>query len=289
MIPKIIHNIWIQGYDNLPNEHKITYMNLKKMNPEWDFMIWDNEMIKGLLKKYPTIYELYNKNTYNAYEKDSIKSDIARYIIVKEYGGLYFDIEYTCNSSINEIFTNEQTKNNTKNTIYIATSKIDLLDYFYPFQKPEYSSCFMAMDKNHPIWNKVLEKLQFANTKYQIQNALDIALQENKRETNPYPIVLFDKVNGYYQCANKDTVCFIPISSGWNLARPILKYINCYYKQIILFIIAIIIIIFVELLYMHNAVKYGAVNFIPGIPGSAPPSHPILQKKKGKPKGKTKG
>jgi hypothetical protein len=286
MIPKIIHNIWIQGYENLPNENKTNYMNLKKMNPEWDFMIWDNDMIKNLLKKYPDIYELYTKNTYNAYEKDSIKSDIARYIIIKEYGGLYFDIGYTCNSSIDELFNGKNMKINPKNAIYISSSKIDLLDYIYPFQKPEYSSCFMAMDKNHPIWEKVIQKLKFADTKYQIQNALDITLQENKNETNPYPIILFDKVNGQYQCMNKDTVCYRQISAGWKFTRPILKYINCYYKQIILFILVVIIIIFVEFLYMHNAMKYGAVNFVPGMPGSAPPSVPILQKKKGKGKGK---
>jgi hypothetical protein len=34
---------------------------------------------------------------------------------------------------------------------------------------------------------------------------------------------------------------------------------------------------------LHNAKNYGAVNFIPGMQGSAAqPSNPILQKKKGK-------
>lgn len=281
MIPKIIHNIWIQGYENLPNENKTNYANLKKMNPDWDFMIWDDEMIKQLLKKYPPIYELYNKNTYTVYEKDSIKSDIARYIIMKEYGGLYFDIEYKCNMSMDHLF-NDNINTNSRNTIYIATSKLHLLDYIYPFQNPEYSPSFMAMDKNHPIWEKLLQKLKLANTKYQIQNALDSALQENKRETNPYPIVLFNKVNGYYECTNNDTVCFAPISHKWNLASSFIKYIICYYKQIILFILAVVIIVFVEIIYMRNAVSYGMMNYIPGIQGSAPPSSPILQKKKGK-------
>ena len=54
MLPKIIHNIWIQGYEKLPNENKVTHANIKNMNPEWEFMIWDDDMIKKMLKKYPS-------------------------------------------------------------------------------------------------------------------------------------------------------------------------------------------------------------------------------------------
>jgi len=85
---------------------------------------------------------------------------------------------------------------------------------------------------------------------------------------------------------NDDTICYTQSSySSWYHITPILKYINCYYKQIILFFLAVLIIIAVEYLYMHNAKSYGAVSFIPGMPGSAaPPSNPILQKKKSKSK-----
>jgi hypothetical protein len=293
MIPKIIHNIWIQGYENLPNENKVTYANIKKINPEWDFMIWDDEMIKKLLKKYPSIYNIYIKtNNYTETDNNTIKSDIARYIIMKEYGGLYFDIDFNCTSSFDGLFLDENTETNgnaeINNTIYIASSNANLWSYINPFQKAKYCSCFMAMDKNHPIWDSVIQKLKQASTKFQIREALDISLQqsENERasETKAFPIILLNKVNGnYYQCINNETICYTQSSSSsWYPVTPILKYINCYYKQIILFIIALLIIVAVEYLYLHNAKNYGAVNFIPGMQGSAAsPSNPILQKKKG--------
>jgi hypothetical protein len=293
MIPKIIHNIWIQGYENLPNENKVTYTNIKKINPEWDFMIWDDEMIKKLLKKYPSIYNIYIKtNNYTETDNNTIKSDIARYIIMKEYGGLYFDIDFNCTSSFDGLFLDENTETNgnaeINNTIYIASSNANLWSYINPFQKAKYCSCFMAMDKNHPIWDSVIQKLKQASTKFQIREALDISLQqsENERasETKAFPIILLNKVNGnYYQCINNETICYTQSSSSsWYPVTPILKYINCYYKQIILFILALLIIVAVEYLYLHNAKSYGAVSFIPGMPGSAAqPSNPILQKKKG--------
>jgi hypothetical protein len=289
MIPKIIHNIWIQGYENLPNETKVTYANIKKLNPEWDFMIWDDEMIKKMLKKNPSIYNIYIKTSnYTEIDNNTIKSDIARYIIMKEYGGLYFDIDFNCTSSFDELFLSEP-NGTKKNTIYIASSNTNLWSYINPFQKTKYCSCFMAMDKNHPIWETVIQKLKNATTKFQIREALDISLQESENErvpkTKAFPIILLKKVNGnYYQCVDNDTICYTQSSSSsWYPVTPILKYINCYYKQIILFILAVLIIIAVEYLYLHNAKTYGAVNFIPGMPGSAaPPSNPILQKKKGK-------
>jgi hypothetical protein len=284
MVPKIIHNIWIEGYENLPNEMKMNYLNIKKSNPEWEFMIWDNEMITQLLKKYPTIYEMYNNNSYTVFDKDSIKSHIARYIIMKDYGGLYFDIEYKCTSSLDNLILNDNNKNETKNTIYIASSKINYWNYIYSLQKTKYSSSFMAMDKNHPIWDKVIEKLKQATTKYQINNALDISLMqiENNHKTreSAFPIVLLTKVNGnYHQCENKDTVCY-KSNSSTNSINSLYKYLICYYKQILIFILAIFIVICVEYLYMHNAKAFGTINFIPGLQGSAPPSNPILQKKK---------
>ena len=290
MIPKIIHNIWIEGYENLPNENKVTYANIKKINPEWEFMIWDDEMIKKILKKYPSLYNMYIKsNNYTEIDNNKIKSYIARYMVMKEYGGLYFDIDFKCSSSFDELFLNENKKDKeAKNTIYIATSNTNFWNYIIPFQKAKYCSCFMAMDKNHPIWDSVIQKLKQATTKFQIREALDISLQqsENKSDNkiNAFPIILLNKVNGnYYQCVNSDTICYTQSSSSsWYPITPILKYINCYYKQIILFFLAVLIIIAVEYLYMHNAKSYGAISFIPGMPGSAAtPSNPILQKKRG--------
>ena len=35
-------------------------------------------------------------NNYTEIDNNTIKSDIARYMIMKEYGGLYFDIDFNC-------------------------------------------------------------------------------------------------------------------------------------------------------------------------------------------------
>ncbi len=311
MIPKIIHNIWIQGYQNLPEEEKQNHLKIKKLNPDWEFIIWDNNMIIELLKKYPKIYYVYkNINKLSGIIiNDATRSDIARYIIMKEYGGLYYDIDFECISSFDTLFdednidvkrekekevivsnskktvptnnsspiinssppisiNNFQSKivlNNSK--IYIVSSKIDFLDYIYPFSKPKYCACFMAFEKNHPIWEIVINKIIKAETKYQIGNALDISLQENE---NNYNIIILEKVNGQYKCKHKDTICYTKAESSWNFIRPTLKFLNCYHKQILLFVLVIIIIIIVDIISNYNVSIYGSISAVPGLAGKAP-------------------
>ncbi len=40
MIPKIIHQIWIQGYDQLPNKLKNNHQLIKKYNPDYQIIFW---------------------------------------------------------------------------------------------------------------------------------------------------------------------------------------------------------------------------------------------------------
>jgi hypothetical protein len=271
MIPKIIHNIWLKGYDNIPNEHKIRHLNIKKNNPQWEFIIWDKNMIEKLLQPHHEILKLYNKSD----TKDKI--EIAKYVILKEYGGIYFDIDYRCISSLDNLFSNTS---ENQNAIYITLNPYTLWDILYPFQKNKYNSSFMALNKNHVVWNKVFAQLKYADTSFKIHDSLDFSLKDNENNlqntrTNSFPIVILDKVNGnYYQCKHKDTTCY--------KSNSLFQYCRSHYKQCCLFIISICIIIFVEYLYKINASIYGTVNFIPGLPGSATIASNIIQKKKRK-------
>jgi mannosyltransferase OCH1-like enzyme len=224
-IPKIIHNIWIQGYEHLPDDIREKHLKIKKMNPDWDFIIWDEKMILEILKKHPKIYNVYkNINSYSGFIGNmASRSDIARYVIMKEFGGLYYDMDFDCISPLDELFQSQSQKSETP-AVYIASSKIEFLDYIYPFNKPKYCACFMALEKEHPVWEKVFKKIQQAKNKYDIGNALDRTLQENEQT---YNIVNLEKVNGHYSCLSKNKVCYTPVESSWNIFRPLMRYMNC--------------------------------------------------------------
>ena len=262
MIPKIIHNIW---FDELPENIMNNHYNTKKQNPNWEFIIWDENMIIDLLKKYPKIYNIYNHldKFPGIISKNETKSHIARYIIMKEYGGLYHDINFICNSSFDKLL-DEFDKNIDKNTIFIAKFEKTYLDYIFPFSKPKYSSCFMAIEKEHPVWDKVIKIILKSHNKYQITSALDISLQNNYE----YNIIILDKVTGNYQNQNqnqnKDTICYTLSETSENTITEYMKFIILYYKQILLFILVFVIIFIIDRINHHNYKLFGMVQMIPG-------------------------
>lgn len=231
MVPKIIHNIWLQGYDNIPNEMKLIYTNIKKLNPEWDFIVWDETMILQLLEKYPKIMVLYKNSNNNYLDKKTL---LARYAILDEHGGFYYDIDTNCQSSLNDFLLIKEeniVERGNNNTIHIACSKANILKYLYPFYQPLYESNFIGMKKHHPIWKAVWKKIE--DKPDLVHRALNEIL---KNMEDSFPI------ETYYQGENN---CFqkskIPIS-----------YFNRFYKQVLLLVLIPIIIFTVEKIYQHN-------------------------------------
>lgn len=85
MIPKIIHMIWI-GPKNPPlwciDSWRTNYIN---NYPDWKFMLWNEEKIDKL--------NMVNRNIYDIEPTLRGKSDIVRYEILYQYGGLFLDAD----------------------------------------------------------------------------------------------------------------------------------------------------------------------------------------------------
>lgn len=98
LIPKIIHQVNI-GSRNL-NQTELEWQNSwKTLNPEWDFILWDDERVaKKLHITHPEIY--------NRCENYSEKSDVLRFEILYQYGGLYVDTDFECLKPINDLMIN---------------------------------------------------------------------------------------------------------------------------------------------------------------------------------------
>ena len=96
-IPKIIHQIWI-GPKKLPQKY-IRWMNSwKLLNPDWDYIFWDNNRIKEL--------EITDLKVYKESNNYGFKSDLLRYEILRKYGGLYADTDFECLQKLPEYFLN---------------------------------------------------------------------------------------------------------------------------------------------------------------------------------------
>jgi hypothetical protein len=243
MIPKIIHHIWIQGYDSMPIEDKNNVDSIRLLNPDWQSIVWDNNSISKLLsERYPDLYKIYlNVDKYPSSNKISnyaSQSDIARWVIVSIFGGCYMDVDVSCVGSLNKILEkipSEYHKNG------IATGRLSLV--FGSILAGQ----FFISSYNCDIWQNVLNKIRQSSNKEDIGGAFTDGAKNAK---NLY--VLPEELLTMYHCGIT-AMCMIPIKmggTGRQYCRQFL-YVWCKYKIPITIGITLLIILLIFLVFYY--------------------------------------
>jgi len=88
MIPKIIHIIWIGDQSKKPAQCIDTWI---KKNPEYEVKVWGNNQVQGTnWKNYRQLHDMLIKKDFAG------ASDVMRYEILYEHGGVYVDADTYC-------------------------------------------------------------------------------------------------------------------------------------------------------------------------------------------------
>lgn len=85
-IPKKIHQIWLGG--PIPDKYKRMADTWVAMNPEWEYKLWTDSDVKRM--------NIPNRKLYDSMTNYGPKSDLLRYHILNEYGGIYADTDFEC-------------------------------------------------------------------------------------------------------------------------------------------------------------------------------------------------
>jgi mannosyltransferase OCH1-like enzyme len=93
LIPKKIHQIWIGG--QVPEKFKALMQTWKDKHPDWEYKLWTDEDIKNFSFLEPeTFFSVHNLGS---------KSDIWRYEILYQEGGVYVDIDFECIQPLDQL------------------------------------------------------------------------------------------------------------------------------------------------------------------------------------------
>lgn len=139
-IPKIIHQIWLGPHkkpDIWMNSWKIDYI---KQNPDWTYMFWSEKEIEQLTMKNKKFY--INDTFYIA------KSDIARYEILKKFGGVFIDAD--------SLWINKP-KNSMNSIIENANNKGGMFCAEEPVNKWSIANGVIGFSKNHPVLDSLID------------------------------------------------------------------------------------------------------------------------------------
>lgn len=96
MISKIIHQVAPRNKDHWHPMWKMCRESWEKHFSEFEMMLWFDDDGEGgieqfVKKNYPQYYEYYKKLEYN-----TMQIDLARYLILHKYGGIYADMDVFC-------------------------------------------------------------------------------------------------------------------------------------------------------------------------------------------------
>jgi len=82
-----IHQVWYQGEDALPPKYRGPRDKLRRMNPEWQYILWDDKSLRRLCRRYG--YE----DAYDAGKIMHQRIDFGRYVALLAYGGISIDMD----------------------------------------------------------------------------------------------------------------------------------------------------------------------------------------------------
>jgi mannosyltransferase OCH1-like enzyme len=145
-IPTIIHQIWIQGQEDLPEIYRRAAQTWQRKNPAWNYMLWDDRALREFMAaeapEWLPLYELQEEMT--------AKSDVGRYALLLVRGGLYADMDTECVRPVATMLKPSQ-----------PSLFLQVYDYpwtFVRFRSVRYdriATSVIASTPAHPIWGQV--------------------------------------------------------------------------------------------------------------------------------------
>jgi mannosyltransferase OCH1-like enzyme len=128
-IPKIFHHCWL-GPKPLPSEFKFDIATWKKLHPDWEFKFWTESNIPPLINQ-----ELYdNADTY------SERTDVIRYELLYNHGGIWLDCDMECYKNIEPLINDADC---------FAGRELDGL----------IMTCVMGSTPKHPEFKKLIDNM----------------------------------------------------------------------------------------------------------------------------------
>lgn len=97
MIPKIIHYCWF-GRGSMPETALRSIGSWHRYMPDWKYVLWNED-------NFDVSLYTYTQEAYDA-RKYAFVSDVVRLYALKEYGGIYLDVDFEVYKSFDELLSN---------------------------------------------------------------------------------------------------------------------------------------------------------------------------------------
>lgn len=137
-IPKIVHLTWKNKI--IPDKWKRCVASWRKTNPDWEIKLWTDADNRAYIEKnYPEFLE-----TFDAYPHPIQRADAIRYFLLRDFGGIYADMDIEILGSMNAYFDHVE-----GDAFLVQSGNV-----------PVFTNCFMASKPGARFWDEVIERLK---------------------------------------------------------------------------------------------------------------------------------
>lgn len=249
-IPRIIHQIWWQGQDKIPENLKKSHNSWKLHHPNWQIKVWDLYNMNQLIQtEYPWFSQIFDQ-----YEYPIQRADAIRYFFLHYYGGVYVDMDLFCQKSITPVIEKMESQQ-----LKLAFCKSGHLNYL---------SNWMIISTAHnafwpQLWKEMINKYDYKNCWKCIGKHMKVMyttgpaiLNNCIQKTGVKFMTLGDGFNNCTACDPKPCKCdncyVINLNiGGWNSwDSKLFNWTLCNWKKILL--ISILVIAMIVLLKSYQ-------------------------------------
>lgn len=98
-IPMIIHQSW--NDTTLPNPLTKIRETWKKFQPNWEYVLWTDDMNRELIKRFFPHFLL----QFDSYDNRTQRENVAKYFVLHKIGGIFIDLDFECLENIEPLLT----------------------------------------------------------------------------------------------------------------------------------------------------------------------------------------
>ena len=152
-IPRKLHFIWFQGFDEIPDKYIENIKSYKRYNDEseWEYCLWYEDKMDDIVSRYYPEYHGFWKRYRMIQKIDSFK-----YFILNLMGGFYCDIDTVCEKSFADLLE-EQLIFSQMN---LSAMQSAFYFVFLPTCRTYVNNHFIGSMEGHPFWKYVFVKLE---------------------------------------------------------------------------------------------------------------------------------
>lgn len=142
-VPRIIHQTWRSSTIEIDKGDPASW---RALNPGWDYRFWSDDALRAFMAaEFPDLLAM-----YDGYAKPVQRADLARYCLMKRFGGLYADIDTRCLASLDPLAQDGR----------VILCQEPVLQHDPAVQRGLKALWFngtMASPAGHPFWDLVID------------------------------------------------------------------------------------------------------------------------------------